>query len=99
MNLPNAERAIVDVRKLRDYCLSTEHFRGRHKARVFESALGFTAADAEELREILLTAARTESCTATEHDEFGQRYIVDLAVSGPAGGATVRSTWIIRVGE
>jgi hypothetical protein len=31
MKLPNAERAFVDVRKLRDYCLSGEHPRGQHK--------------------------------------------------------------------
>ena len=35
MKLPNAEQAFVDVRKLRDYCFSTEHPRGQHKARVF----------------------------------------------------------------
>jgi hypothetical protein len=27
--------ATVDVAKLRDYCLSDAHLRGRHKARVF----------------------------------------------------------------
>jgi hypothetical protein len=40
MKLPNGERAVVDIRKLRDYCLSAKHRRGRHKARVFEAALG-----------------------------------------------------------
>lgn len=38
MKLPNAERAVVDVRKLRNYCLNAEHPRGQHKARVFKSA-------------------------------------------------------------
>jgi hypothetical protein len=38
--LPNGENAILDLRKLEDYCLSTEHARGRHKARVFRDALG-----------------------------------------------------------
>jgi len=39
MKLPNGEHAIVDIVKLRDYALSQHHPRGRHKARVFLSAL------------------------------------------------------------
>lgn len=50
VRMPNAERAVVDTRKLRDYCLSADHPRGRHKARVFQSVLGFTSAGAEDLR-------------------------------------------------
>ena len=30
--LPNAERAVVDVEKLRSYCLNLGHPRGQHKA-------------------------------------------------------------------
>ena len=99
MKMPNAERAVVDVRKLRDYCLSVEHPRCRHKARVFEAILGYTAAHAEELRDVLLAAAQSDQAVAGEHDDFGRRYLVDVVVSGPAGEATVRSTWIVRQGE
>ena len=53
MIIPNAERAVVDVRKLRDYCLNSTHDEGKHKARLFESMLGMTASDAEELRRII----------------------------------------------
>jgi len=38
----------VETRKLRDYCLSPEHPRGRHKARVFASALGLTVDDYQD---------------------------------------------------
>ncbi|MDP2660291.1 MAG: hypothetical protein Q8R28_06150 [Dehalococcoidia bacterium] len=99
MKMPNGERAVVDVRKLRDYCLSAEHPRGRHKARVFEATLGYTALHAEELRGVLLAAARSELTVAGERDDFGQRYVVDMVVTGPVGRATVRSSWIIRSGE
>jgi hypothetical protein len=99
VKMPNAERAVVDSRKLRDYCLSARHPRGRHKARVIESALGFTAANAEDLRDILLAAAPSDQAVPTEQDEYGQRYVVDVIVSGPAGQAMVRSTWIVRSGE
>ena len=49
MKLPNGDRAIVDIAKLRDYCLNAGHPRGRHKARVFVAALGLTVADADGL--------------------------------------------------
>jgi hypothetical protein len=99
VELPNAERAVVDLRKIRDYCLSPEHPRGRHKARVFESVLGFTAANADELRAVLLAAARSSEAVPAEQDAYGQRYVMDVVVSTAAGHATVRSTWIVRQGE
>jgi hypothetical protein len=42
MLLPHAERAEVDIRKLSDYCLSPDHWEGKHKARLFAAALGIT---------------------------------------------------------
>ena len=97
--LPNAENAIVEVRKLRDYSLSSDHPRGRHKARVFASALGLTADDAEEVRKALLSAALTEDAAPAEEDEYGKRYVLDFEMKTGAGTATVRSAWIVRRGE
>ena len=54
MLLPNGEQAIVDIRKLRDYCLNPDNPRGSRKARVFRSALGMTKVDAAALRQKLL---------------------------------------------
>ncbi|MGB2823515.1 MAG: DUF6883 domain-containing protein [Phycisphaerae bacterium] len=99
MRLPNARRAVVDVTKLRAYCLNPDHPRGRHKARVFASTLGITAESAEDLREALLAAAIKGQAVATETDEYGQRYVLDYTVAGPAGSAVVRSMWIVRRGE
>ncbi len=75
------------------------HPRGRHKARVFESALGITANDAEELRQALLNAARTQDVTATVQDEHGQRFVLDFSLKHGSRQALVRSSWIIRAGE
>ena len=99
MKLPKGDRAVVDIVKLTDYCLSTSHPRGRHKARVFAATLGLTSVHADVLRDALLEAARTDEATASDQDEFGQRYVVDFAMTGPAGQARVRGTWIIRTGE
>lgn len=99
MKLPNSERAVVDIRKLRDYCLNPEHRRGRHKARVFAVALGLTADDAEELRDALLAAARGDDAIPAELDNYGQRYVLDFDMSRANRRATVRSSWIVRRGE
>ena len=95
MKLPNGEHAVVDIQKLRDYCLNPHHLRGRHKARVFESALGMTDASAEILREALLEAARTGNAAPGVKDEYGERYIIDFPMHGLRGESQVRSVWIV----
>jgi hypothetical protein len=99
MRLPEGEHAIVDVAKLREYCLNPFHPRGRHKSRVFESALGLVAADAEHLRGELLRAAREGEATRGDTDDYGQRYTIDFALAHGERRATIRSAWIIRSGE
>ena len=89
----------MDVRKLRDYCLSPRHPRGSHKARVFVSALGLTTEDAEELRAALLSAALSEEAVPTENDEYGERHMLDFEMETEAGKATIRSGWIVRCRE
>lgn len=69
--IPNAENAVVDIRKLRDYCLSPEHDDGKHKARLFLSILGMTADNAEELRQILLEVIKNHEARLGRQDEFG----------------------------
>ena len=95
MRLPGADRAIVDIAKLRDYSLDPHHPRGRHKARVFASALGLTQADAEILRGALLAAAREDSAVAENSDEYGDRYTIDFQMEHGSRRATIRSGWIV----
>jgi hypothetical protein len=99
MKLPNGEAAIVEIEKLRDYCLSSEHPRGRHKARVFHSLLGMTAAHAEELRMALIGAALTGDATLGASDLYGTRYIIDFELRRGAMVAEIRSCWIVLSGE
>jgi hypothetical protein len=61
--------------------------------------LGWTAADAEELRRRLLKSVRMEEADFLGADDYGQRYALDFAVQGASGEVTVRSLWIIRRGE
>lgn len=99
MQLPNGARAIVPIEKLRDYCLHPTHRVGSHKAHVFESVLGLTAAHAEELRQRLVAVARTGEAVLGMRNAYGQRYIVDFEMTTSVGTVVVRSTWIILTSE
>jgi uncharacterized protein DUF6883 len=99
MKLPRGEDAIVDTEKLTGYCLNPEHPRGKHKARVFATALGFTAENADDLRAALLTAAATAEAQPAASDRFGDRYVLEFEVKGPRGTGVVMSAWIVRRGE
>jgi hypothetical protein len=98
MKIPNAERAVVDIRKLRDYCLNPIHDEGKHKARLFAAALSMTANDAEDLREALLQAVKTEDARLGRRDEYGQRYLIDFMLAWRGKQAMIRSGWIIEHG-
>jgi Domain of unknown function (DUF6883) len=99
VKLPNGDRAFVDIRKLRDYCLNPDHPRGRDKARVFRAALGLTADDAPTLREILLRAAVSQDVTFTGEHEYGVRFVIEFEIEGAVGRAQIQSTWLVRHDE
>lgn len=88
----------MDVNKLRDYCLSLNQEDGKHKARVFGSVLGLHQADAIWLRDRLLDALLGDALLVAV-TFFGTLYVIDFQLRPPRGEATVRSGWIIRVGE
>ncbi|MCC7126708.1 MAG: hypothetical protein IT178_17795 [Acidobacteria bacterium] len=99
MRLPGANSAVVDINKLTGYCLDPDHPRGKHKARVFASALGLTVANADALRLALLEAAASSDARLSFADEFGERYVLEFSMRGPGGTATIVSSWIVRGGE
>jgi hypothetical protein len=99
MKLPNAESAVVDIAKLRDYCLSPTHYRGRNKARVFQAALGITKQDAAELLAVLMRAAREGDAVEGASDAYGTRYIIDFELTWSFRTAMIRSSWIIPANE
>jgi hypothetical protein len=99
MPIPHADRAIVDIWKLRDYCLSPNHDEGQHKAHVFAVMLGLTVADAEALRAILLEAVKTHEAQLGYRDAYGQRYTVDFWLDWQGKRTQVRSAWILEHGS
>ncbi|HEX8396387.1 MAG TPA: hypothetical protein VF644_03005 [Pyrinomonadaceae bacterium] len=97
--LPNADKAIVPIEKLWDYSLNSSHDRGKHKARVFASALGMTQAVAPRLRDMILQAALINEAVEIETNEHGTRYTMDFQALGLKGEITIRTAWIIDAGE
>ena len=96
--MPGADRAVIPPAKLAGYALNPDHPEGGHKARVLASALGYTADHADELARQLLGGLKHQPATLRELDAYGQRWMVDIPVTGPAGSATVRTGWIVRPG-
>jgi hypothetical protein len=99
MLIPYADRAVIDIRKLRDYCLNPAHDEAQHKARVFAAALGLTVIDAEALRAILLEEVQSHEAHLGYRDAYGQRYTVDFWLDWHGKRAQVCSGWLLEHGS
>src|SRR5262245_41222020 len=99
MRLPSGNLAIIDPRKIVNYCLSKDHEDGQHKAHLFASIVGLTVEHADQLLEALRNAAAVGDAALGKQDDYGQRYSIDFELTGPRGTATIRSAWIIRRSE
>jgi hypothetical protein len=97
VRLPNAGQARIPTDKLVRYALHPSHARGQHKARVFASALGITAADWRYLHDAILAALPEAVVRSTRITPFGVTYEVVVMIDG-LNGATmpVVTTWIIE---
>jgi len=97
VRLPNARQARIPTDKLVRYALDPSHERGKHKARVFASALGIAAADWRYLHDAILAALPEAAVRSTRITPFGVTYEVVAMVDG-LNGATkpVVTTWIIE---
>jgi hypothetical protein len=93
------ERISIDPRKLTEYALSQDAPWGRHKAIIFEKALGFTQQNyADLLVQIEQQVLAAEAILRSE-DKFGARYSVDLTVVGTEGRRAVICTgWVVPHG-
>ncbi|MES1197092.1 MAG: DUF6883 domain-containing protein [Pseudomonadota bacterium] len=96
MRLPNAENAVVPIERLTSYLLNREHPKGKHKARLFASALGLGPNDAEALQELLLTFASLGEAEASWTDQYGQRFVIRGKMRYMDKEAMVRTVWIVR---
>ncbi|HJV45791.1 MAG TPA: hypothetical protein VJ824_08695 [Bacillota bacterium] len=98
--LPNLESAKIDPRKLTEYALNPEHPVGGNKAKVFDSALGYNKSNADDLMKQIQEKLPQSEAVLGKSDQYGQRYTVDMQITGPNGNTTtVRTGWIIKPGS
>lgn len=77
--------------------LDPEHPRGRHKARVFRSALGIGQDDWEHLREQILDAIPSATVATVRVISWGTLYEVPLLIEGLNGQThEVTTAWIVE---
>ena len=92
--LPNHERAIIEDSKLIHYALNPQNERGQHKARVFESALGFNLSNWTQLKAAILEALSHHEATLTSETAFGKKFEVVLSIAGLSGRtADIMTVW------
>ena len=92
--LPNYEFAVIETSKLVHYALNPNSERGRHKARVFQRALGFNRSNWEQLKQAIIEALPTHPATLTSETVFGRKYEVRLSIRGPnENRAEVTTVW------
>jgi hypothetical protein len=97
MRLPRSNQASIPTDKLVRYVLDTTHERGRHKARVFASALGIASGDWRYLHDQILEALPNAPVRGTRITPFGVAYEVVVTIDGLNGAsAPVVTTWIVQ---
>lgn len=94
MKLPNGDQVEISMQKLISYCLDPEPPAGKHKARVFESALGIRAENANFLRELIQTAAVEGEIVQQETTAFGQVFKIDWIIQN-TNAIELRTIWEI----
>jgi hypothetical protein len=99
MNLPAADRALIEPGKLRDYLLSTEHPIGRFKAAFF-ARMGYSRQDWRRLQLDIWQIAQSGTAVERQGRTFGRKYEVNGILRGPSGReASVTTVWIVKNGE
>lgn len=97
--IPNHEKAIIDIDKIRLYCLNPFHPTGKNKARIFRNILGLTMEDSEWLsNQILIGLATNDAHTGTS-DKYGKRYTIRIRIRNLEKEAMVITGWIIKKDE
>ena len=96
--LPNVEKVTVDTRKVTEYALNPKNTSGgANKARVFESALGYNQSNSNQLMQQIQSKLPTSNAILGTADKYGQRFTVDIPITGPNGKtAIVRTGWILE---
>jgi hypothetical protein len=99
VQIPNADRAVIDPVKLYGYLLAPSHPIGRFKA-AFYLALGYTPDNWRRLDADLRSQHLSQEATLEASAMYGQKYTIRARLEGPSGvSADTVSVWVVRTGE
>jgi len=97
--LPNASTAVIEPNKLVDYALNAQDPVGRHKAIVFERALGIEQGDWEYLRDAILDELPRQPISGSRPPlRVDERYTWEVLVPIRGLGAQVDRILLVTTG-
>ncbi len=99
MKLDSFNNPFISDDKLLEYCLNPSHPDGKHKARVFKSALNIDQTNFEILKSAIIRKIKNVDVNLLEQNEFGNLYYADLGITNDNLSALVRTCWIIKMDE
>ena len=98
--VPNSLLAVTDHNKIQRYALNSNHPRGKEKARVFNSVLGFHYENWDLLSDQIYDKIQTANVSRQEMTEYGERFVVPIRVEGIRNKSMVINTvWQIDNGS
>jgi uncharacterized protein YukE len=96
---PDFSNGEIDSNKITGYAMNPDHPVGRNKYRVIHSATGLDVADAAAIEEQIRDGVRNGHPLLGIANQYGQRWAVDVPLSGPSGTIMVRTAWIVDIGS
>jgi Domain of unknown function (DUF6883) len=97
-NLPDFSNPNVDPKKISDYVMNPDHPVGGNKYRVINAATGLGPGDALTIEQQIREGVRHATPILGKADQYGQRWAVDVVLTGPKGSIVVRTAWILDAG-
>ena len=98
MKLPNGHQADLGD-KIENYCLNTNHQKGKNKATLFQNKLGINLSNANILKKAIKQAAIKESVIIRKVNEYGTHYNMKFLLKTQVGESLILVAWIIRTDE
>ena len=98
--MPNSITASTTQNKLQGYLLNSNHPRGKDKARVMNSVLGYHYENWDVLSGKIYNTLQTSTVSKHTVSEYGDKYTVPMRIHGEKGKSMVLNTaWQVDTGS
>ncbi|WP_410813769.1 WXG100 family type VII secretion target [Micromonospora sp. 067-2] len=93
---PDFSNPDIDSRKITAYAMNPEHPVGKNKYHVINAATGFGPDDAAAIEQQIRDGVQRGTPILGKADQYGQRWSVDLPLTGPTGTIIIRTAWMLE---